>query len=56
MNEFLNQSSQSYPDDYILLVMDNAVWNKSSTLEKVASIGLEFIPPYTPGINLIEQI
>lgn len=33
MNEFLRQVSQAYPDDYILLVMDNAIWHKSSTLE-----------------------
>lgn len=26
-NEFLRQVSQACPDDYILLVMDNAIWN-----------------------------
>ena len=31
-NEFLRQVSQAYPDDYMLLVMDNAIWHKSSTL------------------------
>ncbi|HEV9630865.1 TPA: IS630 family transposase, partial [Streptococcus pneumoniae] len=25
--------SQAYPDDYILLVMDNAIWHKSSALK-----------------------
>lgn len=32
-NEFLRQVSQAYPDDYILLVMDNTIWHKSSTLD-----------------------
>jgi transposase, ISSpnII len=26
-NEFLRHVSQACPDDYILLVMDNAIWN-----------------------------
>lgn len=56
MNEFLRQLSESYPNDYIVLVMDNAVWHKSSTLEKPSNIGFEFIPPYTPEMNPIEQV
>lgn len=56
MNEFLKQLSEAYPNDYILLVMDNAVWHKSRTLEKPSNIGFEFIPPYTPEMNPIEQV
>ena len=55
-NEFLRQVSQAYPDDYILLVMDNAIWHKSSTLEIPSNIELAFIPPYTPEMNPIEQV
>ncbi|MBF0806931.1 MULTISPECIES: transposase, partial [unclassified Streptococcus] len=33
MNEFLRQLSEAYPNDYIILVMDNAVWHKSQTLD-----------------------
>ena len=53
-NEFLRQVSQAYPDDYMLLVMDNAIWHKSSTLEIPSNIDLAFIPPYTPEMNPIE--
>ncbi len=56
MNEFLRQLSLAYPNDYILLVMDNAIWHKSKTLEKPSHIGFEFIPPYTPEMNPIEQV
>lgn len=56
MNEFLHQLSQAYPNDYILLVMDNAVWHKAKALKKPANIGVEFIPPYTPEMNPIEQV
>ena len=55
-NEFLRQVSQAYPDDYILLVMDNAIWHKSSTLEIPSNVELAFIPPYTPEMNPIEQV
>ena len=54
--EVLRQVSQAYPDDYILLVMDNAIWHKSSTLEIPSNIELAFIPPYTPEMNPIEQV
>ncbi len=36
--------------------MPFAVWHKSSTLEKPHNIGFEFIPPYTPEMNPIEQV
>ncbi|WP_449459593.1 transposase, partial [Streptococcus suis] len=50
------QLSETYPNDYILLVMDKAVWHKSRTLEKPANIGFTFIPPYTLEMNPIEQV
>ena len=55
-NEFLRQVSQAYPDDYMLLVMDNSIWHKSSTLEIPSNVELAFIPPYTPEMNPIEQV
>ena len=55
-NEFLRQVSQAYPDDYMLLVIDNAIWHKSSTLKIPSNIELAFIPPYTPEMNPIEQV
>ncbi|NQH33447.1 hypothetical protein HO665_04210 [Streptococcus suis] len=56
MNEFLHQLSEAYPDDYIILVMDNAVWHKSQTLNIPENIAFTFIPPYTPEMNPIEQV
>ncbi|CJQ13153.1 transposase family protein [Streptococcus pneumoniae] len=54
MNAFLEELSQAYPDDYLLLVMDNAIWHKSSALKIPTNIGFAFIPPYTPEMNPIE--
>ncbi len=56
MNEFLRQLSKAYPDDYIVLVMDNAIWHKSQALEIPDNIEFAFIPPYTPEMNPIEQV
>ncbi|CJV15632.1 transposase family protein [Streptococcus pneumoniae] len=39
MNAFLEELSQAYPYDYFLLVMDNAIWHKSSTLKIPTNIG-----------------
>lgn len=54
MNVFLEHLS--YPDDYIVLVCDDAAWHKSRTLKVFPNIELMFIPPYTPEMNPIEQI
>ncbi|HEV9743074.1 TPA: IS630 family transposase, partial [Streptococcus pneumoniae] len=56
MNVFLEELSQAYPYDYFLLVMDNAIWHKSSILKIPTNIGFAFIPPYTPEMNPIEQV
>ncbi|HGR9154843.1 TPA: transposase, partial [Streptococcus pneumoniae] len=56
MNAFLEELSQAYPDDYLLLVMDHAIWHKSSILKIPTNIGFTFIPPYTPEMNPIEQV
>ena len=56
MNAFLEELSQVYPDDYLLLVMDNAIWHKSSTLKIPTNIDFAFIPPHTPEMNPIEQV
>ncbi|KXW21533.1 DDE endonuclease [Streptococcus pneumoniae] len=55
MNAFLEELSQAYPDDYLLLVMDNAIWHKSSTLKIPTNIGFAFIPPYTPEMNPLNK-
>lgn len=56
MNECLRGLSEKFPDDYIVLVMDNAVWHKSRSLVIPHNIEFAFIPPYTPEMNPIEQV
>ncbi len=56
MNFFLKGLSEAFPDDYLLLVLDNAGWHKSHDMVIPDNIKLTFIPPYTPEMNPIEQI
>lgn len=56
MNIFLEELSQKYSQDHILLCCDGAAWHKSKTLLVPENIELFFIPPYTPEMNPIEQI
>ena len=56
MNVFFHELSQAYPNDYLILVMDNASWHKSKALEIPRNIEIVNIPPYTPEMNPIEQI
>lgn len=56
MNIFLQQLSEQFPEDTILLCCDGASWHKSDSLVVPDNIRLFFIPPYTPEMNPIEQI
>lgn len=53
---YLDQLSLAYPNDYILLLLDNAAWHRSGTLVIPENIELFPLLPYTPELNPIEQI
>jgi len=55
-SEFFKDLSKAYPDDLIILILDNAAWHKSKTLDVPENIKCLFIPPYTPELNPIEQV
>ena len=56
MNLFLQELSKQFPQDTIMMCCDGAAWHRSGTLEVPENIVLFHIPPYTPEMNLIEQI
>ena len=57
MNLFLAEVSKQYPDDYILMVADNAAWHtKSKGLIVPENIEIFPLLPYTPELNPIEMI
>ena len=56
MNIFLEEVSNQYPNDYILMVADNAAWHKSKDLIVPENIEIFPLLPYTPELNPIEMI
>ena len=54
MNACLQELSQAYPTDFVLLVMDRALGHPSSSLTILNRIGFPFIPPYRIEMNPIE--
>lgn len=51
MNVFLEELSNTFPKDKIILACDGAAWHKSGSLRIPENIELVFIPPYTPDLN-----
>ena len=56
MNVFMEQLSDRYKDDLIIMACDGAAWHKSRGLEIPENIQIVNIPPYTPEMNPIEQV
>ncbi len=52
MNAFLEELSQAYPDDYLLLVMDNAIWQILRLLKSCAIklISISRLKQSLPGL------
>lgn len=56
MNMFLEEAAKRYPDEYILMVVDNASWHRSKSLAVPSNIELFPLPAYTPELNPIEML
>ena len=56
MNVFLRELSRVYPNDHILLVVDNAARHSSGALQIPENIHLYPLLPYTPELNPIEML
>jgi hypothetical protein len=56
MSYFLGEISRRYPNEHILMFMDQAGWHKSRGLKIPPNIELAYLPPYSPELNPQEQI
>jgi len=56
MNRFLKALAEKFPDELILLCVDNASWHKSKDLVVPRNITFFYIPPRTPEMNPIETV
>jgi putative transposase len=55
-NAFFDVVSCQFPNDYILMVGDNASWHKSKRLILPDNMEIMHIPAYTPEMNPTEQV
>jgi transposase len=55
MNVFLEELSQEFNDDFIL-IMDGAGWHKSKDLQIPKNIQIIILPPYCPELNCVESL
>lgn len=53
---FLDEFHASYPDDFIIMPLDNGAFHKAKKLAIPDNIMLLFIPPYSPELNPIERL
>jgi len=57
--EFLQKIKEKYPDEKIVIILDNARYNYAIITRAFAeenNIKLLFLPPYAPNLNLIERL
>lgn len=57
--EMLRKISAEYPDQAVHIVLDNARYQRCETVKNLAAalgITLQYIPPYSPNLNLIERL
>ncbi len=55
----LQKISKEYGEKEVHVILDNARYQKCKTVKEVAkqlNIHLEYIPPYSPNLNLIERL
>ena len=53
---FLEEISARYPDEFILMYMDQAGWHKSAALAAPANMRVAWLPTYSPQCNPTEHI
>jgi transposase len=56
MSIFLDEVAKRHPDEFILLVMDQAAWHKANDVVIPENIRLMWQLPYSPQCNPVEHI
>ena len=56
MNIFLQEMSQQYNKQPIVLIMDGASWHKSKDIRVPENIKIIYLPPYSPELNPVEKL
>jgi transposase len=59
--QFLQYTLDQYPDQHVVMVLDNAKIHHAKVLqpflqEREEQLTFVFLPPYSPNLNLVERI
>jgi len=56
-NVFLNMlAAEVKPDEHVVLIMDQAGWHRSKTLDLPECMTVLLLPPYSPQLNPVENL
>lgn len=56
MSLFLRTVAERHPDEFIVMVMDQAGWHIADALQVPKNMQIEFLPPYSPELNPAEHL
>jgi len=56
MSLFLGEASRRYPNEQLVMIMDQAGWHKAKCLNIPDNITLHWLPPYSPELNPVEHL
>lgn len=56
MSLFLDEVARRHPDEFIVMVMDQAGWHVAGDLVVPENMRLFFLPPYSPELNPAEHL
>jgi len=56
MSLFLAEVAERHADEFIVMVMDQAGWHIAGQLEVPGNMRVVFLPPYSPELNLAENL
>lgn len=56
MSIFLAHVAHTYPDNFLIMLLDKAGWHNAKNLKVPERMKLIFLPPYSPQLNPVEHI
>lgn len=56
MQVFIDEVSQRYSEENIIMALDGAGWHKSQGIKLPPNLKLHFLPPYSPELNPQEHV
>jgi transposase len=56
MPVFIDEVSQRYSEENIIMALDGAGWHKSQGIKLPPNLKLHFLPPHSPELNPLEHV